>query len=285
MNKLGLFCGINSLGMPFPRENINHKGYYDIIKNYLLEQGYDVTGVNISSLNKNHTWDLERILLLGYSLSKIKNIQMKSIDDLRNTNFLFKLVVPKKFKKRYYPVLSDEQILFKDLYMKSENPIFIYSGGPNDFFTYIGAGPVEVMSEKIREGLPNNLEELIAKCVNNVEQNWILLHQLNPNVKIIALSFYYSPLFDIIQRIIFLQEKIKDRNKQYKNVFKDLIMLYNKLIESKAQNYEFVDYIDLSFVANYCAPFDFHPNTEGNILIANTIIESLNRQNTKSNLL
>ena len=39
MITINLFCGINSVGMPFPRENKNHVGYFDIIKEKLIEQG------------------------------------------------------------------------------------------------------------------------------------------------------------------------------------------------------------------------------------------------------
>lgn len=31
MESLQLFCGINSLGVPFPRENRGHISYFDII--------------------------------------------------------------------------------------------------------------------------------------------------------------------------------------------------------------------------------------------------------------
>ncbi len=75
MEKINLFCGINSLGMPFTRENKEHLGYFDIVKQKLIEEGYDVDGINISSLNKNHTWDIEKILNYNYNLSKIKKFK------------------------------------------------------------------------------------------------------------------------------------------------------------------------------------------------------------------
>lgn len=277
-NQIDLFCGINSVGMPFPRENKKHIGYFDIVKKSLMEQCYNVNGINISSLNKNCTWDLEKILNLNYSLSQIKNIQMHSIHALRNANILFKLVVPKKFKERYIPNLNDNKITFKDVYINSQTPIFIYSAGPNDFFTYIHAGPVELMDEKVRKNLPNNLEELVIQVIDNIENNWLLLHKLNPKVIILSLSFYYSPLFDKIQKLIFLQERAKDKDKKYNNSFGKIINLYNSLLEERSKKYDFVEYIDLTFVKNYCAPMDFHPNTRGNEIIAHKIMESINHK-------
>lgn len=281
MEKINLFCGINSLGMPFTRENKQHLGYFDIIKQKLIEEGYEVDGINISSLNKNHTWDLEKILNYNYNLSKIKNIQMLSIDGLRNANILFKLVVPKEFKNRYREAPGDENKTFKDIYTNSENPKFIYSAGTNDFFTYIQAGPVELLDENVRKKVPENLNDLVIQSVKNVEKNLLLLKDLNKDVEIFVLGFYYSPLFDKIQRVIYLQEKVKDKTKKYKNKFAEVINLYNMLLEEMCNKYDFVKFIDLSFMTDYCAPLDFHPNTKGNELIATEIMNKLNKNEIK----
>lgn len=282
MEKIDIFCGISSLGMPFPKENKNHIGYFDIVKSSLSNMGYEVSGVNISRLNKNHTWDLENNLNQNYSMAQIKNIQIKSIDALRDANILFKLVVPKKFKERFCATEEDKNISLKDLFINSENPIFLYSGGPNDFFTYIQAGPVELMNKETRNKLPNNLDFLVEKCIDNVENNWLLLHELNPDVQIMSLSFNYSPLFDKIQKVIFLQEKLIDKDKKYNNRFKEIIDLYNELLKQRCQKYDFVSFVDIGFIKDYCAPMDFHPNTKGNEMIANAILNCMDykKENT-----
>lgn len=268
--------------MPFPKENKNHIGYFDIVKNSLSNMGYEVSGVNVSRLNKNHTWDLENNLNQNYSMAQIKNIQIKSIDALRDANILFKLVVPKKFKERFCTTEEDKDITLKELFVSSKNPLFLYSGGPNDFFTYIQAGPVELINKETRNKLPSNLDSLVEKCIDNVENNWSFLHELNPNVRIMSLGFYYSPLYDKIQKIIFLQEKLINRNKKYENRFGEIINLYNVLLQQKCQKYDFVSFVDISFIKDYCATMDFHPNTKGNEMIANAILNSMNynKENT-----
>ena len=161
---------------------------------------YSLSGFNFSRLNKNHTWDLESNLNEDKSLAYIKSLQVKSIDDLRNTNILFKLVVPKKYKESFKINSKDNDNTLKSLYVNAENPIFIYSAGPNDFFTYIKAGPVELTDENVRAKLPKDIRPILEQCISNVEKNWQLLHQLNPNVKIYSLSYYYSPLYDTIKK-------------------------------------------------------------------------------------
>ena len=275
MKNIGLFCGISSLGMPFPNENIEHIGYYDIILKRLQSDGYNVLGFNMSKLNKNHTWDLEKTLNENATLASIKNIQLQSIDSLRNANILFKLVVPKKFKDTIIINSSDYENTFKDMYINSCNPVFLYHGGPNDFFTYIQAGPVELIDRKVREKLPKDINTLIEKCISNVEKNWQLLHQLNPNVKVYALSYYYSPLYDKIQRFIFLQEKMENINLKFVNKFMEVINLYNRMLQDACKKYDYVEYCDITFLKDYCAPMDFHPNTKGNQLIADSLLKKI----------
>ena len=280
MKKVALFCGINSIGMPFPRVNRQHIGYFDIVKQQLENQGHEVNGINISSLNRNHTWDLQRLLERNYNLAQIKNIQMKSIDRLRNANALFKLVVPKKYKERFQSSEQEKQITFKEVYENSENPIFLYSAGQNDFFTYINAGPVELLNAQTRDQL-QNIGYLVKKSVDNVEENWNFLHDLNPKVQIFSLSTYDSPLFHKIQTLINLQENLKEPKLNRKNNFLRVTNLYNKLLEERTQKYDFVEYVDITFLKNYCAPLDFHPNTKGNELIAEAIMEKIEAKQEK----
>lgn len=283
MENINLFCGISSLGMPFPKENKEHIGYYDIILSRLQNDGYNVSGFNMSKLNKNHTWDLEKALNENATLASIKNIQLQSIDSLRNANILFKLVVPKKFKNTIIINSSDYENTLKNIYINSSNPIFLYHGGPNDFFTFIQAGPVELTDRKVREKLPKDIKPLVEQCINNVEKNWQLLHQLNPNTKVYALNYYYSPLYDKIQKLIFLQEKMKNKNKKYVNKFMEVIKLYNRMLQEAAEKYDYVEYCDITFLKDYCAPMDFHPNTIGNKLIADMLLKKIELQIGKKN--
>lgn len=278
MENVEVFCGVSSLGMPFPKENKKHIGYYDIVVEALKKRGYNVSGFNLSRLNKNHTWDLEKNLCEDVSLAHIKNLQVKSLDDLRNTNVLFKFVVPKQYKKRFTINPSDNDNTLNSLYVNAENPIFIYSAGPNDFFTYIKAGPVELTDKNVRAQLPKDLRPILEQCISNIEKNWQLLHQLNPNVKIYSLSYYYSPLYDKIQKLIYLQDKVKDRSKKYENKFMEVIDLYNRMLLEASKKYDYVEHCDVTFLKDYCAPMDFHPNTTGNQLIADMILKKIDMQ-------
>ena len=123
-----------------------------------------------------------------------------------------------------------------------------------------------------------NIKYLIGECINNIENNWQLLHNLNPDTRIYALGTYYSPLYDKIQKLIYLQEKKTNKSKKYDNKFLKAINIYNKMLKEACDKYNYVDYVDINFIKNYCAPLDFHPNTIGNRLIASRILTKIEFQ-------
>lgn len=274
-NQIDLFCGLNSIGMPYTKDNKDHIGYFHIVESYLKAQGFDVNGINMSRLNRNNTWDLERIFNKSYSLSKIKKFQLRSIDALRNTNFLFKLIVPEKFKSTITINHNDENIKIIDVYKNSQNPIFLYSTGSNDFLTYIGAGPVEMMNSDIRKQMYPKMAEAYSKTISNVDKNFKLLTELNANVEIYAIGTFYAPIFKSISKIISLENRIKHIETDYEDILAYSVEYYNNHVRKLCDNYKNIHYIDVSYLTNYCASFDFHPNSKGNELLGKQIIEQI----------
>lgn len=278
---IDLFGGITSMGVPFPRENKEHIGYMDIIKKELEDQDYSVRTYNMSNLDKGHTWDLKRIFMQNYTLAQIKDIQINSINKLKNTNLLFKLIIPSGISSKYPVEDGDSDITIADVYRNSGHPKFVYSAGPNDFFSFIKAGPIEVMSKEVRKSLPDDLEGLVIKSIDNIEDNLRMLIDLNNNVEIFVLGFYYSPLFDKIQKIIYLQKKMEDKNAEYANRFLELISLFNTELEKRCGKYPNVKFINIEFIKDACAPRDFHPNTLGNQLIAGAVLKEMTLDEAK----
>lgn len=275
MESLQLFCGINSLGVPFPRENRGHISYFDIITQE-LKKDYDVSGYNISSVDNNYTWSFKKLLDEEFSILRIRNLQISSLDKMRNKNFLFKLVIPKKFRESIACNTKDDDIIFKSVIINASNPIFIYSGGQNDFFAFINGGPVEMLSRNVRDKLPDDVCSLVLKCIDNVEQNWLTLKELNPNIQIVALGFWNAPLYNKINFLIRTQEFFGRNRHKYDNCFTKMIDLYNKLLFDRTSKYDFVHFVDISFIEKHCAIMDFHPNTKGNEMIADAVMDTIN---------
>lgn len=275
MKKIDIFSGINSLGIPYTSDNTQHIGYIDIIGDNFLDNGYEVSKINLSNIAKNRTFDLEEILTSNKRYKDIREGQYEYLKKVREKNKYIGKLIPEDYLGKY--LISDklDDINITDFFINSSNPIFLYSGGENDFMTYVGTGPMELVNKDVRDKLPNNLEELVVRSVDCVENNWKTLISLNPNVMIFAYSMFYAPLYDEIQEEIFNQNKQSNPNLKYVNRIEQLIKLFNEELEIRSQKYDEVEIINIEFLHDYIANGDFHQNFIGNKLIAEKTIERL----------
>ena len=76
--------------------------------------------------------------------------------------------------------------------------------------------------------------------------------------------------------VIKIQNYLKRADMRYDNGFKYMVDLYNRLICERADKYDFVYYVPLDFMVDYCSTMDFHPNTKGNELIAEASLDIIN---------
>ena len=51
--------------------------------------------------------------------------------------------------------------------------------------------------------------------------------------------------------------------------------LYNEMLSEASEKYDNVEYCDITFTKDYCAPMDFHPNANGNQLIGEAIFKKI----------
>lgn len=158
--------------------------------------------------------------------------------------------------------------------MKTPKNRLFYSGGENDIFVFLQAGPVELLNPKIREKINNPLSYYVDKAIVNIKNNIDMLIYLNQNVDIYVLGAYNSPINNFIQKIINIYDKIKGNNLT-KNMLSFLVKELNEKLYELCSNYNNVHYVNIEFLENHCASFDFHPNKEGNILIGSEIMKNL----------
>lgn len=269
MDKILLIGAINSCGVPYSRDNKNHISFLDIVSDELRKASFQVEKLDLYSLDKNNSWNFSRIFTDSIDYATIKNIQIQSIENLQKKNFIFKHTIPSEISQRYLINDKDKALIIKEKYCESNKPIFIYSGGINDWFVSIQAGPVEMLSKKVRKKLPQNITELIKDAIENVRKNLELLIRLNPRAKIYVLGMFNTPLFSIIEKIAYIQDGKLNHN------YRDWISYYNLLLEEVCNSLENVEYISLEQIENYVPILDFHPNKKGHEQIANKLLKRL----------
>lgn len=276
--KISVFSGINSLGIPYTKDNIEHIGFFEIICKNLIDAGYDVNAINLSNIIKNRTFDLEEIFNNNENYKKVRKNQYIALKAVRENNKYIGQLIPKNFLNKYLePDKMDEKNI-TDLFVNSHNPIFLYSGGENDFMTYIGTGPMELVNREVRDKLPKNILELLIKSIDCVEKNWQFLMNLNPTVSIYAYNIFYAPLYDSIQQEIYNQNKLINPKLTYKNTIEQCIKIFNGELLKRSKKYDNVQIIDIQFIKDYVAEGDFHQNYIGNKPIAEKTMKYIEEQ-------
>ena len=81
-----------------------------------------------------------------------------------------------------------------------------------------------------------------------------------------------------IQQEIFRQNKELNPNLMYVNKIKLLIDLFNSELAKRSKQYENVELIDVSVIGNYMSPGDFHPTYEGNQILAQMTIKTIDEK-------
>ncbi len=271
MDKILLIGAINSCGVPYSRDNKDHLSFLDIVSNELKKASFQVEKLDLYSLDKNNSWNFSKIFTDSIDYATIKNIQIQSIENLQQKNFIFSCTIPKKVCQRYSINDEDKSLIIKKKYCEANIPVFIYSGGINDWFVSIQAGPVEMISKGVREKLPENIMSLIKEAIENVRKNLELLIRLNPKVTIYVLGIYDTPLFSMIEKIAYFQDGRLNYN------YRDWINYYNFLLQEVCNSLVNVEYISLEQIQSYVPIFDFHPNRKGHEQIAYQLLKRLNK--------
>lgn len=275
MEKIEIFCGISSLGIPNTTDNKDNYGYLDYVQEYLESKDYETNSINFSFLDHNYTWNFNKIFNKNYYLSEIRNIQIRSIDNLRNTNLLFKLIVPKRYQKKLKKM--DKDLKITDTYKESNKPIFLYNTGINDMFIFMNGGPVELLNKDIRRNIGTNLDNYIYQAISNVRENIKLLLKLNPNVQIYVLGIYNSFILKLIDTIYKFQDLRIKNNPLPENLLLYIENKFNYYLEELCNEFPNTHFINLAFYNIPCERLDFHPSREGNILIGKIITKKLDK--------
>lgn len=110
------------------------------------------------------------------------------------------------------------------------------------------------------------------------------------NEIIIKDNFYFlgkkglTSIYDAEKEQFVLQDcRRRYQKKDY--YFMEVINLYNGLLEEASKKYNYVEYCDITFLKDYCAPMDFHPNTTGNKFIAELLLKKIEQEINKDSQL
>ncbi len=245
---LVLVGAADSIGVPYTKDNRDHKGFFEMIEQNLSKE-YDVISINCFHLSTNNdNRYINSLISNDISLLDIKNSQNQMLKKCKYSGVYPYLEVPRNFLNHYKIKKEDKNIIVKD-YIKNNNTIFIYSAFVNDILKSKKLSLFKLLKPgKIRKEL-RKID--INKVLNDLEKNIKSLITINPSIKIFIIGLFIPTKFYYIRNnlegfISSANDSFNEISKKYDNV----IFVNNDNLSSKDFN-----------------NIDFHPNKNGHIKI------------------
>lgn len=254
---------LDSLGVPYTLDNTEMKSYIELVADALSQHGIHLTYFNMSSLGRNKTWELQRILKHDYSIGEYNRwnqyASLYVISGQREEES-WPFPTNPNFVEEFYKDIPHSDIRITTQLQTIENPIFLYSCGGMNIRQYL-----KVNSEMDFEDVKVCFKEVVFRAFHHIRQTKQDIRNviedilsLNPNMEIYVLGVYAM-----------LDEQI------FRDLAFPFVFWYNAELKKIISSYENVHYIDIVKVKDMVAKKDMHPTLEGQKYIAKQLIKKM----------
>jgi len=256
-----LVGALDSLGVPYTKDNNEMKSYIELTGDALKASGINLTYFNMSSLGRNKTWELQKILNRDYTIGQYnkwnKNASRFVIEG-RRTDESWPYPTNPKFIDKFYENIPTPDIHITSKLSQIEAPIFLYSCGGMNIRKYLN-----INSEMTAKDMLLCAREVLLRCIKHIKQTKMdvdniinQIRSLNPNMEIYVLGVY-AMLDD---------QRLRDL------VF-PLVNLYNYELNKVIAPYDNCHYVDITKVKNMVAVKDMHPTLVGQKHISRQLLK------------
>ena len=242
---------MDSYGVPY-NKNVT-KSFMNILEDSLNESNKLNSSLDLFNLYANKTWQLDGVFDNGVTIGEFNDIKNFSLDFTRHK-------YPEMIKTGInYEVDSDlENVAIYDYVADLENPVIVYSCTANDLFYYFGASPETLNAEKVYD-IWQNLDSEAKALGGHVSGNIDTILNCNSNSRVIVMGLY-----------------LPSDNYFLHLAGNGVIDEFNKEIKSACDEYDNVYYLDVTCLAFNVLEGDFHPDQNGQHIMAAKISEVLN---------
>lgn len=257
LNQSVIISGMDSLGVPYTPDNYDQKSFLHFIKDQLLNLEIDIEVFDFHNMGRNKTWDFDDYFKKDYSKAELIDKHKRYFRVIEKN---YRYPITNNFSDTYYiPKKGDENKYMKSSLVNSDKPIFIYSCGANDAAKLFGVEDLNILE----------MYKLIFEKINtfkqvalNIEENLISILQLNYNVNIYVLGGYTA--FE---------------NKVVRQMLNPIYEAYNNEIKKICDKYPNIHFVNISNISNHIAKKDIHPTREGQIVMAESILDKIYESN------
>lgn len=254
--KIDLVGLLDSYGVPY--SSSVDESFMDLLEKELEKNNKINSRLDLFNLYINKTWHLDGIFNNRVTINEMIDIKNFSLDFVR---YKYEDKIKTTLSYEYDEKYGEESIY--DYVSSLDNPVVLYSCSANDLFYYYGTSLESLTFERGVE-LLKNLDNGLDFLEVNVQRNMDTLIVCNPKCQIFVMGIYVpSDNFFVNRAGAIVINKMNNR------------------IKSVCEKYDNVYYVDVSSVSFAVLDGDFHPNQEGQKIIASKLATSIS-ENLKS---
>ena len=250
-DELDIVGMLDSYGVPYsPKVN---SSFFNLYAKRLRDEGKLGSDLDIFGLYLNKTWHLNGIFRNGITIGEMAKMQNFSIDFNRH-----------KYESRFRTDLNysvPEELADKTVYdyvAELDKPVICYSCSANDLFYYYGFS-LEGLNAKRCIEVVTGFDDARALLSSGVRENIDTLLACNSDSQIYVFGLYVPSDNFFAQRIGSI-----------------VIDSINRDLKSICDQYSNVHFVDISCVSFEVLDGDFHPNQDGQRIIAAKLAEKVN---------
>lgn len=250
-DELDIVGMLDSYGVPYSPEV--DSSFFDIYAQELEDEGKLGSQLDIFGLYLNKTWHLDGIFTNGITIGEMKKMQNFSIDFNRHK---YESVIRSDLNYSVSEELADMSVY--DYVAGLDKPMICYSCSANDLFYYYGFSLEGLNFERCIE-LVTGFDDARNLLSSGVKSNIETLLECNPDSQIYVFGLYVPSDYFFVQRIGAL-----------------IIDPANRDLQAICNQYSNVHFVDVSCVSFEVLNGDFHPNQDGQKIMAAILAEAIN---------
>ncbi len=254
--KLDIVGMLDSYGVPYSPSV--DKSFFQIITEELQNSGQLGSALDLYNLYANKTWAIQGIFDNGVTIGELKTIQNFSISFTKHK-------YPDMVKENIYytyPQELKEKTLF-DYIRGLDNPVILYSCSANDLFYYYNTSLEGINIKKIYR-IIKHLDDATERLSKSIRSNIEAIKKCNPNAIVLVMGLY-----------------IPSDNFLINSIGNIVISRINKSIKMSCQGIEGAHFVDVSCLSFGILKGDFHPNQDGQRVLAAIIAEKIDKYVSK----
>lgn len=238
---------LDSYGVPYSAQ-VN-ESFMDLIESELNSSNIKITRLDLFNLYINKTWHVDGVLNNKVTINEMIEFKNFALDFVRHKYGDERIKTSLSYE-------SDEENGDRSVceYIKSlDNPVILYSCSANDLFYYYGTSLESLNAKRVIE-IIKYADDGFDFLENNVKRNMDSIIACNPKAQIFVMGLY-----------------MPSDNFWMNRLGSTFINKINKRLKRVCEQYENVYYVDVSSVSLCVLEGDFHPDQDGQKIIANKL--------------